>query len=101
VDELQKQVDELLHQPGRGYWPPLAQLAHLTEEVGELARLYNHLYGPKPKKDSEAKQEMAGELGDILFAIICMANQEGVDLEQAFQATIKKSVSRDKDRFSK
>jgi NTP pyrophosphatase (non-canonical NTP hydrolase) len=100
MQDMQKQVDDLLQQPGRAYWPPLAQLAHLTEEVGELARLYNHLYGPKQKKASEAQQEMAGELGDILFALICIANQEKVDLETALKDTIQKSITRDKNRFS-
>jgi NTP pyrophosphatase (non-canonical NTP hydrolase) len=101
MNAQQKQVDDLLKLPGRGYWPPLAQLAHLIEEVGELARLYNHQYGVKPKKASEDKQEMAGELGDILFAIICMANQENVDLGTALTETINKSLTRDKDRFEK
>ena len=99
--KYQKQVDDLCSMPGRGYWQPLAQLAHLVEETGELARLYNHLYGEKPKKSSEAKQEVAGEVGDILFALICIANQEGVDLGKALTATITKSLTRDKDRFEK
>lgn len=97
----QKQVDDLCAMPGRGYWQPLAQLAHLMEEVGELSRLYNHLYGDKPKKSSEAKQEVSGEVGDILFALICLANQEGVDLETALQDTVNKSLTRDKDRFQR
>lgn len=96
----QKQVDDLLSQEGRGYWEPLAQLAHLMEEVGELSRLYNHLYGDKLKKSSEAKQEVSGEVGDILFALICIANQEGVNLETALQDTINKSITRDKNRFT-
>lgn len=97
----QKQVDDLLSQPGRGYWEPLAQLAHLMEEVGELARLYNDLYGDKPKKATEAKQEVSGEVGDIFFALICIANQEGVDLQTALTDTINKSITRDKDRFER
>jgi len=99
LQAAQQQVDDLLSQPGRGYWPPFVQLAHLIEEVGELARLQNHLYGQKPKKASEAEQDMVGELGDILFALICIANQEKVDLEAALSATIHKSATRDKDRF--
>lgn len=101
LSDYQKQVDDLLTEPGRGYWEPLAQLAHLVEEVGELARLLNHMYGNKPKKVTEAEQEIAGELGDILFAILCFANQENVDLDKAIHDTIQKSRTRDKDRFQK
>jgi NTP pyrophosphatase (non-canonical NTP hydrolase) len=99
LSDAQKQVDDLMALPDRGYWQPLPQLVHLVEEVGELARLYNHLYGDKRKKSSEAEQEVAGEVGDILFALICIANQEGIDLGAALQATIDKSLTRDKDRF--
>ncbi len=74
-------------------------LARLVEEVGETARLINHLYGPKKKKDSEPAQELPGELADILFAVICLANSQGIDLQDAFEAMMAKYTKRDKERY--
>lgn len=79
----------------------MSQLARLIEEVGELARVYNHKYGEKIKKPSEEADDMIGEMGDILFDIICMANVEGIDLDAALRKVIDKSQTRDKDRFEK
>jgi NTP pyrophosphatase (non-canonical NTP hydrolase) len=70
-------------------------LARLVEEVGETARLINHLYGPKKKKDSEQAQELSGELADILFAVICLANSQGIDLQDAFEQMMQKYSVRD------
>lgn len=97
--ELQQVVDDWIQAVGNGYWAPHANLARIAEEVGELARLINHLYGPKPKKPDEAKQELGEELADILFAIICMANAEGLDLEESLQRVIDKAWQRDRDRY--
>jgi NTP pyrophosphatase (non-canonical NTP hydrolase) len=74
-------------------------LARLVEEVGETARLINHLYGPKKKKDDEPSQELAGELADILFAVICLANSQGIDLQEAFEIIMEKYSNRDKERY--
>lgn len=74
-------------------------LARLVEEVGETARLINHLYGPKKKKDSEAPQELESELADILFALICLANSQGIDLQEAFEQIMTKYITRDKERY--
>ncbi|MCA1990712.1 MAG: nucleotide pyrophosphohydrolase, partial [Coleofasciculus sp. S288] len=78
--EVQQQVDDWVSDVGKGYWSPHEMLARLVEEVGETARLINHLYGSKKKKDSEQAQELSGELADILFAVICLANSQGIDL---------------------
>jgi len=97
----QKQVDDWLRGFETPYWTPLSQLARLSEEVGELARAYNHKYGDKIKKPTEEVDDIEGELGDILFNVICMANYEGIDLDKAFQKVIDKSMTRDKDRFAR
>lgn len=74
-------------------------LARLVEETGELARLLNHLYGPKPKKPDEAEQALGEELADILFAVICLANDQEIDLSDAFKQMMAKYDRRDQERF--
>ena len=78
-----------------GYWEPLAQLARLTEEVGEVAREMNHHYGPKRKKPTEADRALADELGDLLYIVIATANTVGVDLDTALRASLAKYTARD------
>ena len=97
----QRRVDEWISQFEEGYWPPLANLARLMEEVGELARLVNHRFGTKPKKPDETEQEMAEELADVLFVILCMANEQGIDLEAAFERVLAKYRARDGDRWER
>jgi NTP pyrophosphatase (non-canonical NTP hydrolase) len=97
--ELQASVDHWVQAVGGGYWSPHENLARIAEEVGELARLLNHLYGPKPKKAGEADQELGEELADILFAVICLANSQDIDLEQSFQSVLDKVWHRDRDRY--
>lgn len=80
---------------GGEYWPPLANLARLTEEVGEIARAVNQAHGPKRIKPDEAAAQLAGELGDALFALLCLANSTNVDLQAAFDATLTKYRTRD------
>jgi NTP pyrophosphatase (non-canonical NTP hydrolase) len=99
LKEFQVDIDTWIRKVGAGYWSPHANLARIAEEVGELARLVNHLYGPKPKKPGEAAQELGEELADIVFAIICLANSEGIDLSQSLQAVIDKVWQRDRDRY--
>lgn len=101
IHKFQKEIDEILKDYEKPYWHPLSQFTRLTEEVGELGRLLNHLYGDKPKKDSESVQELEQELGDIIFAVICIANREGVNLDDSIKAAINKLQTRDKDRFRK
>jgi NTP pyrophosphatase (non-canonical NTP hydrolase) len=95
----QARVDEWIGQFEEGYWPPLANLARLVEEVGELARIINHKYGSKPKKPDEAEQELAEELADVLFVVIAMANEQGIDLDSAFEGVLEKYRGRDSTRF--
>lgn len=97
--QLQNQVDEWIQIVGGGYWSPHANLARIAEEVGELARLINHLYGPKPKKEDEISQQLGEELADILFAVICIANSEGIDLESSLAQVIDKVWHRDRHRY--
>lgn len=97
--EVQQQVDNWVSEIGKGYWSPHEMLARLVEEVGETARLINHLYGPKKKKDSEQAQELSGELADILFAVICLANSQGIDLQDAFEQMMQKYSVRDSNRY--
>jgi NTP pyrophosphatase (non-canonical NTP hydrolase) len=99
VQDFQSDVDAWIRAVGGGYWRPHENLARIAEEVGELARLINHQYGPKPKKTEEAAQEMGEELADIIFAIICMANGLGIDLEERLEAVIAKVWQRDRDRY--
>ena len=99
LKEFQADVDDWIQAVGGGYWSPHANLARIAEEVGELARLINHLYGPKPKKASEASQELGEELADIIYAIICLANSEGIDLETSLSQVIAKVWRRDRDRY--
>ena len=80
---------------GGEYWPPLANLARLTEEVGEIARAVNQAYGPKRIKAEEAAAHLAEEMGDALFVLLCLANSTNVDLQAAFDATLAKYRVRD------
>ena len=101
VDEMQKEVEKYISQFKVGYFSPLAIMARMTEEVGELARVINHYHGEKQKKDSETEKEISEELGDTLFVLITMANALDIDLDQSFQETITKFQERDKDRFER
>jgi len=97
--EAQALVDSWIGRFEEGYWPPLANLARLTEEVGELARLMNHHFGPKAKRPDEPEQDLALELADVLFVLLVIANQQGVDLGTALERTLEKYRSRDAGRW--
>lgn len=96
--DAQAAVDAWIRAHG-GYWEPLAQLARLTEEVGELAREINHVYGPKRKKPTEAVRALADEMGDLLYIVIATANTVGVDLDAALRASLAKVTARDATRY--
>jgi NTP pyrophosphatase (non-canonical NTP hydrolase) len=98
--EAQRLVDDWMRERGWSYWQPLSQLARLAEELGELARIVNHLYGEKPKKPGEAEQELGLEMADILYTMICLANSQGVDLQGAFEQALQKYRVRDATRYS-
>ena len=97
--EAQARVDAWIGQFEEGYWPPLANLARLVEEVGELARLMNHQFGPKRKKAGEAEQELGEELADILFVILVLANERKIDLGSALEGVLEKYRVRDSERW--
>ena len=101
LQQCQQRVDTWISQFEEGYFHPLTNLARLSEEVGELAREVNHRFGQKTKKKDEPEGDMAMEMADILFVLICMANREGIDLDQAFDRMMNKVESRDDTRWTK
>lgn len=101
MKDMQKEVDAYIGQFKEGYFSPLAMMARLTEEMGELAREVNHYYGEKPKKTTEKERSIEEELGDVLFVMICMANSLNIDLETAHNIVMNKFNTRDKDRWTR
>lgn len=101
IYQLQKEVDDYISQFKEGYFSPLALLARLTEEVGELARDVNHYYGEKPKKSTEEDRTIDQEIGDVLFVLTCMANSLDIDLQEAFNQVMTKFNTRDKNRWTR
>lgn len=101
LTELQKHVDDYISQFKEGYFPPLVNLARLTEEVGELARELNHRHGKKTRKADEPEGDVALELADILFVVVVLANQMGIDLQEAVDRTLTKYRVRDADRWER
>lgn len=101
MKEMQQEVDAYIGQFKVGYFSPLAQMARLTEEVGELAREINHYYGEKPKKTTEKIKTVQEELGDVLFVTLTMANSLDIDLEEAFKENMAKFYQRDAHRFAR
>lgn len=97
----QEAVDGWVNQFEQGYFPPLANVARLAEEVGELAREVNHQFGPKKKKPDEPEGSIAMELADLLFVVICLANSQHIDLDEAFAQMMVKVTSRDADRWTR
>jgi NTP pyrophosphatase (non-canonical NTP hydrolase) len=98
--DSQARVDRWISQYEVGYFHPLTNLARLTEEVGELAREINHRFGQKTKKAGEPEGDLAMEMADILFVLICMANREGIDLQAAFDRMMAKVEARDTSRWT-
>jgi len=100
IQEAQKKVDEWITTKGVRYFNELTNLAILTEEVGEVARIMARKYGEQSFKDNEAHMDLADEFADVLWVLICLANQTGVDLSQAFQKNLEKKDIRDAQRHS-
>ncbi|WP_017732129.1 nucleotide pyrophosphohydrolase [Nafulsella turpanensis] len=98
IEEAQKAVDEWIKTTGVRYFNELTNMAILTEEVGELARLIARQYGEQSFKESDKDRNMADEMADVLWVLICLANQTGVDLTEALQKNFEKKNIRDKDR---
>ncbi|MCM3599798.1 nucleotide pyrophosphohydrolase [Robertmurraya korlensis] len=101
MKQLQEEVDTYIGQFKEGYFSPLAMLARMTEELGELAREVNHYYGEKPKKATEKENTIEEELGDMLFVLICFANSLNIDLEEAHNRVMEKFNTRDKNRWTR
>ncbi|TXC93267.1 nucleotide pyrophosphohydrolase [Metabacillus litoralis] len=101
MNDIQKEVDTYIGQFKEGYFSPLAMMARISEEVGELAREINHTYGEKPKKSSEKEKKIEEELGDVMFVLICLANSLNIDLEESHNLVMDKFNTRDKDRWTR
>ncbi|MEX2528794.1 MAG: nucleotide pyrophosphohydrolase [Gemmatimonadota bacterium] len=99
LKEAQARVDAWISQFKEGYWPPLVNLARLMEEVGELARELNHRHGSKPKKSDEPQADLALEMADVLFVLLALANEQGIDLDEALERTLEKYRIRDSHRW--
>lgn len=97
---FQREIDAFISQFEEGYWPPLANLARLSEEVGELAREVNHHFGPKRKREDESTGSIAAELGDILFTVGAIANSLDIDLDEVAESTLAKVTKRDANRWT-
>jgi NTP pyrophosphatase (non-canonical NTP hydrolase) len=98
ITEAQQMVDNWIRTIGVRYFSELTNMAILTEEVGELARIIARKYGDQSFKKSDEKYCLEDEMADVLWVLICLANQTGVDLNDAFQKNLNKKTLRDKDR---
>jgi NTP pyrophosphatase (non-canonical NTP hydrolase) len=101
IQQMQAEVDQYIGQFKEGYFSPLAMLARMSEELGELAREVNHYHGEKPKKATEEENTIEAELGDMLFVLICFANSLGIDLQNSHDLVMEKFTTRDKDRWTR
>lgn len=100
LEEMQQSIDRWIEEIGKGYFPPLANMVVLTEEVGELARVMVRRFGPQVPKKGDLDKDLEEELADVLWVVGCLANQTGVDLTQAFAKALRKKTERDRTRFS-
>ncbi|MDB5196969.1 MAG: pyrophosphatase [Flaviaesturariibacter sp.] len=101
IQQAQQQVDNWIKTSGVRYFSELTNMAILTEEVGEVARLMSRTYGEQSFKESDKAKELGDELADVLWVLLCIANQTGVDLTQALENNFKKKTVRDADRHQK
>jgi NTP pyrophosphatase (non-canonical NTP hydrolase) len=99
IKEAQEIVDQWIKTVGVRYFSELTNMALLTEEVGEVARIIARRYGDQVAKQGDLDKQLADELADVLWVLICIANQTGIDLEDALRRNIDKKLTRDKDRF--
>ena len=98
IKEAQKLVDDWIQKYGVRYFNELTNMAILTEEVGEVARIISRKYGEQSFKKSDEKIDLADEMADVLWVLMCLANQTGVDLNEAFRKNLEKKTHRDKNR---
>lgn len=98
IQNAQKVVDDWIKNHGVRYFNELTNMAQLTEEVGEVARIIARRYGEQSEKESDKDKDLGEELSDVLFVVLCLANQTGVDLQKAFDRRMDKKAKRDHDR---
>jgi NTP pyrophosphatase (non-canonical NTP hydrolase) len=98
LEQAQDQVDQWIKTIGVRYFNELTNMAMLTEEVGEVARIIARRYGEQSEKESDKNKDLGDEMADVLWVLICLANQTGVNLTEAFQKNLEKKTLRDKDR---
>ena len=102
LKDIQKDADRWTGQFDPQYWPPYEILARLIEEAGEIGREINHIYGTKKKKQDEPQNSLGQEICDLIFTVVCMANQHNIDLQEEWDKMMKeKHYGRDNDRFDK
>jgi NTP pyrophosphatase (non-canonical NTP hydrolase) len=98
IDNAQQAVDQWIKHHGVRYFDELTNMAQLTEEVGEVARIIARRYGEQSEKESDKEKDLGEELADVLFVVLCLANQTGVDLSKAFAKKLELKTKRDHDR---
>jgi NTP pyrophosphatase (non-canonical NTP hydrolase) len=98
LTQAQQQVDQWIKDHGVRYFNELTNMAILTEEVGEVARIMARRYGEQSEKESDKNKDLGDELADVLWVVMCLANQTGINLTEAFQKNVEKKTLRDKDR---
>ena len=98
IQQAQQKIDDWIKTHGVRYFNELTNMAILTEEVGEVARIMSRRYGEQSEKESDKNKKLDEELADVLFVLMCIANQTGIDLEKALEENLKKKTSRDSER---
>ncbi|WP_299669300.1 nucleotide pyrophosphohydrolase [uncultured Polaribacter sp.] len=101
IENAQKQVDDWIQKHGVRYFNELTNMAQLTEEVGEVARIIARRYGEQSEKESDKNKDLGEELADVLFVVLCLANQTGINLQDAFEKKLEIKTKRDHDRHQK
>ncbi|MBC90669.1 MAG: pyrophosphatase [Flavobacteriaceae bacterium] len=101
IKNAQKEVDQWISKYGIRYFDVLTNMVQLTEEVGEVARIISRRYGEQSEKEEDKDKDLGEELSDVLFVLICIANQTGIDLQKAFSNKLKIKTKRDKNRHSR
>jgi NTP pyrophosphatase (non-canonical NTP hydrolase) len=98
ITSVQQEVDKWIKEVGVRYFNELTNMAQLTEEVGEVARIIARRYGEQSEKESDKSKDLGEELADVMFVVVCLANQTGVNLQEAWDNKMIKKTARDKDR---
>lgn len=98
IENAQKAVDDWINNHGVRYFNELTNMAQLTEEVGEVARIIVRRYGEQSEKESDKHKDLGEELADVMFVVLCLANQTGVNLDEAFKKKLELKANRDHDR---